>query len=205
MSGPKPNYKIQLLENEISELRQLINARNSPQGKVMRARIVLAAHEHPEWSNQQIAAHVGCTDRAVRKWRRRWNESKRFVDFQAFLLEAIFPEALRRKVHILILILNNGTTHAPKQLENWLQEQVRLHPWPLTVQVYWLPTNASWLDQIEIWFSVLQRKLLSPNHFHSTDELAHSIMEFIRCENLSPKPIRWTYSVAKLEAKLGTL
>ena len=62
MSGPKPKYKIQLLENEISELRQLVNARNSPQGKVMRARIVLAAHEHPEWSNQQIAAHVGCTD-----------------------------------------------------------------------------------------------------------------------------------------------
>ncbi len=33
----------------------------------------------------------------------------------------------------------------------------------------WLPTNASWLDQIEIWFSVLQRKLLHPNHFLSTD------------------------------------
>ena len=133
------------------------------------------------------------------------SERKRFVDFQAFLLEAIFPEALRRKVHTLILILDNGTTHAPKQLENWLQEQVRLHQWSLTVQVYWLPTNASWLDQIEIWFSVLQRKLLSPNHFHSTDELAHSIMEFIRCENLSPKPIHWTYTVAKLKAKLGTL
>ena len=378
MSGPKPKYKIQLLENEIGELRQLVNARNSPQGKVMRARIVLAAHKHPEWSNQQIAAQVGCTDRAVRKWRRRWNECKsvddlpkpgrprrfppearaqatalacslpkehgvmlsrwslaeivkhllclqvvsaisvstlyrwftadklkpwryhhwqhildpqkflerarpvlqvyehavellrsgvwavcvdektsiqarqleqepvgakpqqpvhvaarykrqgalhlfaglsvadgfkfgktsqrkRFVDFQAFLLETIFPEALRRKVHTLILILDNGTTHASKQLENWLQEQVRLHQWPLTVQVYWLPTNASWLDQIEIWFSVLQRKLLNPNHFHSTDELAHSIMAFIRCENLSPKPIRWTYTVDKLEAKLGTL
>ena len=108
-------------------------------------------------------------------------------------------------MHTLILILDNGTTHAPKQLENWLQEQVRLHQWSLTVQVYWLPTNASWLDQIEIWFSVLQRKLLSPNHFHSTDELAHSIMEFIRCENLSPKPIHWTYTVAKLKAKLGTL
>jgi len=80
MSGPKPKYKIQLLENEISELRQLINARNSPQGKVMRARIVLAAHEHPEWSNQQIAAHVGCTDRAVRKWRRRWSECKSVDD-----------------------------------------------------------------------------------------------------------------------------
>jgi len=80
MSGPKPKYKIQLLENEINEMRQLINARNSPQGKVMRARIVLMAHEHPEWSNQQIAGQVGCTDRAVRKWRRRWSECKSVDD-----------------------------------------------------------------------------------------------------------------------------
>jgi len=131
-------------------------------------------------------------------------ERKRFIDFQSFLLQVIFPEALRRKVHVLILILDNGTTHAPKQLENWLQEQVRLNNWPLTIKVLWLPTNASWLDQIEIWFSVLQRKLLTPNHFNSVTELAQSIMEFIRCENLSPKPIQWAYTVQKLETKLGT-
>jgi len=133
------------------------------------------------------------------------SERKRFVDFQTFLLEIIFPEALRRKVHTLILILDNGTTHAPKQLETWLQEQVRLNHWSLTIKVYWLPTNASWLDQIELWFSVLQRKLLTPNHFHSTEELTQTIMEFIRCENLSPKPIHWTYTIQKLETKLGTI
>ena len=80
MKGPKPKYEIQLLEKEISELRQIVSARKSPQVKVMRARIVLAAHEHPEWNNQQIAAHAQCTDRAVRKWRRRWNESKSLAD-----------------------------------------------------------------------------------------------------------------------------
>jgi transposase len=80
MKGPKPKYKIQLLENEISELRKVVRSHNSPHVKVMRARIVLDAHEHPEWSNQQIAAHAGCTDRAVRKWRRRWNESKSLDD-----------------------------------------------------------------------------------------------------------------------------
>ena len=133
------------------------------------------------------------------------SERKRFIDFQSFLLQVIFPEALRRMVQTLILILDNGTTHAPKQLENWLQEQARLNHWPLTIKVLWLPTNASWLDQIEIWFSVLQRKLLTPNHFNSTAELAQSIMEFIRCENLSPKPIQWSYTVQKLETKLGTV
>ena len=70
---------------------------------------------------------------------------KRFVDFQAFLLEMIIPEALRREVHTLALILDNGTTHAPKRLERWLKEQIETHGWALSIQVYWLPKNASWL------------------------------------------------------------
>ncbi len=77
--------------------------------------------------------------------------------------------------------------------------------WPLTFEVVWLPVNASWLDQIEIWFSVLQRKLLQPNYFNDLDDLSQSIMQFIRCQNLSPNPISWTYTVEKLELKLGTL
>ncbi|BAM01758.1 putative transposase [Caldilinea aerophila DSM 14535 = NBRC 104270] len=75
----------------------------------------------------------------------------------------------------------------------------------MTIKVLWLPTHTSWLNQIELWFSVLQRKLLTPNHFNSLTELAQSIMEFIRCENLSPKPIQWSYTVQKLETKLGTV
>jgi len=38
----------------------------------VRARIILQASEHPESSNQQIAAQVGTSDRQVRKWRKRW-------------------------------------------------------------------------------------------------------------------------------------
>jgi hypothetical protein len=81
------------------------------------------------------------------------------------------PEARRRQVHSVALILDNGTTHAPKQLEHWLHEQAVKHGWGLTFQIHWLPTNASWLDQIEIWFSILQRKLLQPNHFVSVTAL----------------------------------
>lgn len=130
---------------------------------------------------------------------------KRFVDFQAFLLQSILPEALGRGVHTLKLILDNGTTHAPKRLEDWLQAQIQLNGWCLVIEVVWLPPRASWLDQIEIWFSVLQRKVLQPNHFTSLEELAQAIMEFVRCENQSPKPIRWTYTVEQLEKKLGTI
>src|SRR5437764_14631757 len=48
---------------------------------------------------------------------------KCFVDFQAFVQQQIIPEALRRRVHTVTLILDNGTTHAPKQLEDWLRQQ----------------------------------------------------------------------------------
>lgn len=126
-----------------------------------------------------------------------------FVDFQAFVQQHIIPEALRRRVHTVTLILDNGTTHAPKQLEGWLREQERACDQRLHFQVLWLPTNASWLDQIEIWFSVLQRKHLQPNHFVNTKELETSLSTYIAYYNQAAKPINWTYTVEKLEHKLG--
>jgi hypothetical protein len=99
----------------------------------------------------------------------------------------------------LALILDNGPTHAPKQLERWLAAEAQARGWPLTINVYWLPNNASWLDQIEIWFSILQRKLLKPNDFESLQALEKAIRSFIRYCNRSAKPIDWTYTVDKLE------
>lgn len=127
---------------------------------------------------------------------------KRFVDFQAFLQEVIIPEALRRQKHTVYLILDNGTTHAPKQLERWLQQLPSVQEGKLTFEVFWLPPNASWLDQIEIWFSILQRKRLQPNHFASTQALEQAIADFIAYSNQTAKPIKWTYTVEKLEQKL---
>jgi hypothetical protein len=128
---------------------------------------------------------------------------KRFVDFQAFVQQVIIPEALRRKVHTVIFILDNGTTHAPKQLEGWLREQEGVCDLRLHFQVHWLPPNASWLDQIEIWFSILQRKCLQPNHFVSAAALETALDEYIAYYNQEAKPINWTYTTEKLEHKLS--
>jgi hypothetical protein len=117
---------------------------------------------------------------------------------------ALIAEALRRKVHTVALILDNGSTHAPKRLPGWLAEQSLSLDRKVAFQVYWLPTNASWLDQIEIWFSLLQRKLLQPNHFASTDELQQAILNFIVRYNQTAKPLTWSYTVEKLERKLAT-
>jgi hypothetical protein len=80
MPGPKPLYPIQLAPEQAVQLRQLVRAHTTPQTTSFRARIVLAAHEHPDWSNQQIAQQVGTTDRIVRKWRRRWSETQSLDD-----------------------------------------------------------------------------------------------------------------------------
>jgi len=115
----------------------------------------------------------------------------------------IIPEALRRKVHTVTLILDNGTTHAPKQLEGWLREQEQACEGRVHFQVHWLPPNASWLDQLEIWWSRLQRKHLQPNHFPSTHALETSLRAYIAYYNQTAKPINWTYTVEKLEQKVG--
>jgi transposase len=129
---------------------------------------------------------------------------KRFLDFAAFLQAILIAEALRRKIHTVAFILDNGSTHAPKRFPGWLAEQSLSLDRKVAFQVYWLPTNASWLDQIEIWFSLLQRKLLHPNHFANTDELQRAILDFIVRYNQTAKPLAWSYTVEKLEHKLAS-
>lgn len=129
---------------------------------------------------------------------------KTFTDFQAFFLEVVVPEALRRGVTQIRWILDNSSTHAPKQLSAWLAEQQVARGWSFTVQVVWLPKYASWLDQIEIWFSILQRKVLTPNHFPNLDTLKQRILDFMAHYNSSAKPLQWSYTVSQLMEKFAT-
>src|SRR3979411_440988 len=80
MRGPKPAYPIALTVEEAQHLQHLIRAHSTPQTLAVRARIILSAHEHPEQSNQQIAAVVGTTDRTVRAWRGRWVKTHSLAD-----------------------------------------------------------------------------------------------------------------------------
>ena len=130
---------------------------------------------------------------------------KRFEDFQAFFRETVVPEALRRGVSRICWILDNGSTHAPMRLKAWLDEQRQEHGWPFTIRVFWLPKYASWLDQIEVWFSILQRKVLTPIHENSLETLEHGIAQYIDHYNRTAQPIRWTYTVDKLTERLATL
>jgi len=80
MRGPKPKYRIVLTTEEEQRFRRLLTSRKAPQGQVFRARILLAAFDHPDWSNQQIAKEASTVDRVVRFWRRRWTDTRSIDD-----------------------------------------------------------------------------------------------------------------------------
>jgi DDE superfamily endonuclease/homeodomain-containing protein len=129
----------------------------------------------------------------------RTRRGKTFAEFKAFLLE-LFQSALCTGLTVVHLILDNGSTHAPKQWGTWIAS-LELS---FAVKIYWLPTHASWLDQVEIIFSKVQRNVLTPNDFPSTLALEKQLTHYFADLNRHPKPIQWTYTKTKLMAKFGT-
>jgi transposase len=66
---------------------------------------------------------------------------------------------------------------------------------------HFTPKHSSWLNQIEIWFSILMRKLLKRASFESTEELKWRILDFVAYFNETmAKPFRWTYKKKALAA-----
>ena len=125
-------------------------------------------------------------------------DRKRFCEFQTFL-QMIFDSLWCKKIRVLHVVLDNGPTHAPKQIKAW----VKSLGLPFRVKLHWLPIHASWLDQVEIVFSHVQRYVLTPNDFQDTDEIEAVLMRHFKERNRHPKPVRWTYTVDKLKAKFA--
>lgn len=80
MVVPKPKWSIELTPEEEQALRKVADSSTERRAKVVRARILLAAHEHPDWSSVRIAEVAGCQRRNVRKWRHRWAERRSIED-----------------------------------------------------------------------------------------------------------------------------
>jgi transposase len=68
----------------------------------------------------------------------------------------------------------------------WLEAHPRWH-------FHFTPTHASWLNQIELWFSILSRRLLRRGIFKSKDDLKAQLLAFIVRYNPLAKPFAWTY------------
>jgi len=76
--------------------------------------------------------------------------------------------------------------------------------WPSAELVH-LPIHASWLNQVEIYFSILQRKAISPSDFRDLDHLAERILAFQDRYNSAAAPFDWTYTRDDLNAFLRRL
>ena len=85
-------------------------------------------------------------------------------------------------------VVDNGSSHAGQASINRMKET-----WPNAELVH-LPIHASWLNQVEIYFSILQRKAIKPGNFRDLTHLAQRVMSFQDRYNLTATPFKWNYS-----------
>jgi transposase len=104
-------------------------------------------------------------------------------------LDAEIPDDGRE----IVAISDNLSTRTTKEVNEWLEAHPR---WSFQ----FTPTHASWLNQIEIFFSILHRRLLKHGAFTSEADLAEQMLAFIETYNQTAKPFKWTYTGKVLEA-----
>ncbi len=106
------------------------------------------------------------------------------------------PYASARRV---FWIVDNGSDHHGQRSIDRLQRR-----WRNLILVH-LPVHASWLNQVEIYHSIIQRKLLDPNDFEDTAALARALNQFERRYNEIAKPFDWSFSRQDLAQLLDRL
>ena len=111
--------------------------------------------------------------------RGKTTQTKKRADFQAFMDEVIEDQPAGRQIHV---ILDNLNTH--KKNDDWLAA----HP---NVTFHFTPTSASWLNQVEIWFGIFQRKTLNNASFRSIEQLTKAIHDFTAAYNKNAAPFVW--------------
>ena len=68
-----------------------------------------------------------------------------------------------------------------------------LHQEDHRIRIVYTPKHCSWMNQIEIWFGIINRRLLKRKSYQSIEELKASILRFIEQYNITAKPFQWTY------------
>lgn len=106
-------------------------------------------------------------------------QRRRRKEFLSFMNELVadFPG---REIHVIV---DNLNTHKPKQ-DGWLAHHKNVH-------LHYTPTHASWLNQIELWFSILSRRALKGASFTSPRQLREAIDRFVETYNETAAPFQW--------------
>lgn len=127
--------------------------------------------------NVRTASVLGrCTERRTRQ------------DFLSFM-DCVASRYRQERVHV---VLDNLNTHLDSSRGAFLSDWNKAHGNRFVF--HYTPTHGSWLNQVELWFSILTRRLLRYGDFASPQELVESIERFIQSWNArGPCPFRWTY------------
>ena len=89
--------------------------------------------------------------------------------------------------------LGQRRRHGSQHTRAWFDAHPRWH-------VHYTPKHASWVNQVELFFSILQRRVITNGDFPSRDDLIAKLLAFITTYNEKAKPFRWTYAADPLVA-----
>ena len=101
----------------------------------------------------------------------------------AFLSDVVASQPKQREIHV---ICDNVSSHKTKRVADFMAEH-------RNVQMHFTPTYSSWLNQVENWFSRIQREVITRSIFTSVKDLGRKLMRYIREHNKNPKPVKWKY------------
>jgi Integrase core domain. len=134
------------------------------------------SHDYTRHGTTTLFAALDVATGKIRAAHARCRRRTEFLDFMSAIVAA-YPG---KEIHV---VLDNLNTH--KKNEIWLKRHPR-------VRFHFTPTRASWLNQVEIWFSILQGKSLSGASFTAVSQLRDHIDAFIQAYNEKAQPFLWT-------------
>jgi len=140
-----------------------------------------------EYERQGALAYLAAWDVRRAKVFGRCDESTGIVPFHK-LVEQVMGQEPYRSAARVFWIMDNGSSHRGQRGDERMQAQ-----WKNIVPVH-TPVHASWLNQVEVYFSVVQRKVLTPNNFDSLAAVEDRLLRFQDYYERAAKPFRWKFT-----------
>jgi len=127
-----------------------------------------------------------------------WGRCEPKTGIAAFtrLVDQVMAMEPYRSAPRVFWIVDNGTSHRGKKAARRLRER-----YPNLILVH-TPTHASWLNQVEIFFGIVQRKVLTPAVADSLEELAARLLAFEAEYRRHPRPVRWKFTRQEFDRRL---
>ncbi|MAR91868.1 MAG: IS630 family transposase [Pseudomonadales bacterium] len=183
-----PENAVVLSVDEKTQIQAL--DRTQPGLPLNPSRIGSRTHDYKRHGTTSLfAAFNTLTGKVIGKVSNRTN-SKEFLSFLKLVNRRTNPD---KDLHI---ILDNLSAHKTKEVRDWVDAHPRIH-------LHFTPTSSSWLNAVEGWFALLERRALYRGVFTSVSELKMELENFIKVHNAeTAKPFKWTKPASQILASV---